>query len=525
MRFVFDGRAWFALTAACLLAGCAHPIKVKERWRLGPSQAVDLTEASATWQMLRRGDLVSQEDLVAYNEAVRDSVVQVARNWSGDKVVTPVLETTAGPVSLSVDARAIREVSEIDHLVPADFVAIKRGLEETTIVDGLGASLVVRRRWNQLDPLVPKTGLWLPMTGLLDLDDPGRPVLLLLDSMNEPDFRSGPFTYPLAANYSAFLAKDLEERQRQFLRVPALFHYGDFEERMGIYRMSGFDPAKEVCVLVHGINSRPSTWNVTLNRLLAEEEIRDRYEFWLYGYPTGAPIPYLAVKFRESLQRMTEFRRVHGATDLDMTLVGHSMGGLLAKAATQRSGQENWSRVFTVPPSELNISPEHRELLERMMFFEPNPHVERVVFVATPHRGSRVAQKSVVRLAADLVEVPGQLIALSSTIVEESDRVLTPFGQRIAEEIPTSIHHLGFNSELTRTFSNIPLNDSVEYYSVIGRKKGSGKSLKTSTDGVVSYESAHIEGVVAEIVLDSPHGVHKTEKGAAAIARILKEAE
>lgn len=518
----FSGTAMVACVA--LLAGCANPVKVRESWKSSVTkQKLDLSVARESWISLKQGKISSFDDVDGYNLIVRDSVVQIAENWSADKSTVSTLNTVSGNVTVDVDASSIRRVEDIDHLIPADFIKIKRGLKEKTIIEGIGSSMVIRREHTEEDPLVPKKGLWSPVTVIMDFDRPDRPVLRFVEPDRNGEVSISGHSYPLAANYSAFLARDFEDRQRQIIDLPALLNYNKFEDQMGIYRMSAFDPGKKVCILIHGINSSPATWRVCLNGLYADREIREKYEFWVYGYPTGAPIPYLSLKLREAVEEMTEYRRNNGARNLNITVLGHSMGGLMAKALTQHSGRENWDAFFKVPPSELNLPDDQKELLEKMMFFEPNPYVDTVIFAATPHQGSDLAEKSIIQVISGLVDIPGQILFLSKDMIRQSQQFLTPLGQDVARELPTSLGHLGPSSVLSSVVAQIPLNPNVRYYSVIGNNSPEGTPLEKSSDNVVPYVSSHIEGVEWEKVVRSKHGVQYDEEGIAALIRALKD--
>ena len=52
------------------------------------------------------------------------------------------------------------------------------------------------------------------------------------------------------------------------------------------------------------------------------------------------------------------------------------------------SGTRFWDAFTDVPFEKIDVSPETRALIQRAVFFEPQPFVRRVVFIATPHRGS-----------------------------------------------------------------------------------------------------------------------------------------
>ena len=81
--------------------------------------------------------------------------------------------------------------------------------------------------------------------------------------------------------------------------------------------------------------------------------------------------------------------------------MGHSQGGLLTKMTVIDSGTRLWP--FTVPPEELDIDAETRELLTNALMIKPLPFVRRVVLIATPHRGSYQALGILGNLASWLV--------------------------------------------------------------------------------------------------------------------------
>lgn len=517
------GRMLLLATGLCLLVSCAHPVKINEKWggaALGGT--VDLQQASLTWNRLKSGEVVTAAEIESYNQTVRDSVRQIGRNWTSDEASLSALRTDQGQVHIEVDASTIRNAGEVNYLVPADYLKIKRGFEETVKVDGVGSAMVARRHKTPDDPMVPESGLWFPITAILDLDYVDRPVLRLFDPTRSSHLLFPERSFPLAANYSALVARDFQDRQLQILKIPGLLQYQKFEDRMGIRRISSFSPEKRVVVLVHGINSSPATWNETVNKMMADPYIRENCEFWTFGYPTGAPIPYLARAMRKSIREMWEFRQANGALYPDITLVGHSMGGLLSKAVTQSSGEENWRKVFNVSPEELDIPAERKAILQEMFYFEPNPHVKKVIFISTPHRGSDLAEKPVIKLVSDLVQMPNALVTLSSDIFKMGSEVLTPIGEEITRRNPSSIDQLRADSEFSMIFRSMPLCPDVRYYSIIGCTHPDRKPLMDSTDGVVPYSSAHIEGVQSEKVVKSDHGAHKTREGIAEIIRILK---
>ncbi|MDF1657926.1 MAG: alpha/beta hydrolase [Verrucomicrobiales bacterium] len=513
----------FGILLFCVTS-CSVPVKVRENWKTtGPSE-VPLNRAASVWNEISSGTMPDEERLELYNDAVRQSVVQVARNQVSPGRSLSLLQTTDGGVNLTVESINVPGMKLIEEVVPADFIRVKRGFESKTEIKGVGAALMVRKAWSESDPMIPKSGIWYPVTGVLNLDVPAAPVLKLYDPTDGSTILKSGTEFPLSVDYTATFARDFQERQFQFSTIPAMFRFEKFADRMGLYRVSALNEEKEVCILVHGIKSSPNTWHEALNKTFADEEIRERYEFWTFGYPSGAPIPYLATKLRDSMHEMLAFRQRRGAVNQKVTVVGHSMGGILAKAVTQEGGDSDWDKLFKVPIDALRVNSEDREILRNMVYYEPIGEVHRVIFCAVPHRGSKFAAKPGAKIVGDLIQVPKQIAQLTTDIVKQSGYALTPLGMEIAKHRVTSLDQLRPTSQVTVEYLYKPLNPSVEFYSVIGRKDSDpAKPPEETTDGVVAYSSSHISGVVSEkFIFDSPHGVHQTDQGIQEIIRILR---
>lgn len=511
-----------AVSLPLFLSACSLKVKVRDDWEKVFDRPIPLKESVGVWQSLRSGRDPGTSALEAYNKAVRDSVVQIA-GWDPSRDGGTVLKTDLGRLGLEVVPANLPPLSEIDEILPADSVRVQRGLRSEASVSGVGAPLIVRQKRSEGDPHIPETGLWFPVTAILNLDRPQSPVLELIDPTRRLSARPIPAPLPLSADYTAAFARDFHDRQFQFENLSALLRFEQFADRLGIYRVTSLDPAKEPCVFIHGINSSPSTWDETINRLYGDPAVRDRYEFWTFGYPTGAPIPYMASRFREGIKEMLAFRQSRGAGAQRVTIVGHSMGGLLAKSLTLSSGDEEWNRFFKVPIGELDVSEADREILRRMLYFEPIPEVKRVVFCSTPHRGAEIAEIPAAKLVGDLIEVPSHILRLSTEILTKSADALTPEGMEFTRNRLTSLDQLGSGAWNTIGFLNKPLNPSVTYHSVIGSNRGPDVPVGRTSDNIVPYSSSHLEGVASEkVVFRSKHSVHATDGGIEEIARILK---
>src|SRR5262249_52117042 len=104
-------------------------------------------------------------------------------------------------------------------------------------------------------------------------------------------------------------------------------------ERANLLLIRPYEPGKIPVVMVHGLASSPLAWIPMLNELLRNPVVQEKYQFLLYMYPTGVPIPIAAASLRESLINAKALYTRDGRTpDFDrMVLLGHSMGGILSR--------------------------------------------------------------------------------------------------------------------------------------------------------------------------------------------------
>ena len=165
-------------------------------------------------------------------------------------------------------------------------------------------------------------------------------------------------------------------------------------EPTGLALLRPYKRGKVPVLFIHGLWSSPWSWSHMIESLETDSALRDRYQFWTFGYSTGDPLPYSAVLLRSNLDDVRRKFDPEGSdrTFDEMVVVGHSMGGLLTKMMVQETGARLWQIVSDRPIDELAGDPADRELFRRALFYKPRPEVRRVVFIATPHRGSDVDQ-------------------------------------------------------------------------------------------------------------------------------------
>ena len=271
-------------------------------------------------------------------------------------------------------------------------------------------------------------------------------------------------------------------------------------------------------VLVHGTASSPARWAEMVNEVANDPKLFDRYELWLFMYNTGNPIAYSAMLLRDALSNTVAEIDPEGKDPglKQMIVMGHSQGGLLTKMTAIDSGMHLWP--FKVPPEELNVSAETKELVTHGLIIKPLPFVKRVIFVATPHRGSYQALGFLGGLASWLVNMPGRLAKLSVDVLTLQKQGVLLGG---VAGIPTSIDNMNPNNFFIKNLASIPVADGVVAHSIIA--VDSDGPLDEAGDGVVKYISAHIDGVASEKIVRSSHSVQGNPETIQEVKRILLE--
>jgi hypothetical protein len=206
-----------------------------------------------------------------------------------------------------------------------------------------------------------------------------------------------------------------------------------------------------------------------------------------------------------------------------MVLVGHSMGGLVSRMQTIDSGDEFWKIVSDQPPEKLKGPESDRMKLVSTLFFKPNESVKRVVTISTPHRGSEFANDYTRWLARKFIKLPqlvvstGQRLANENSDVIKNTQLLT---------VANAIDSLAPESPIFPVMLRAKRAPDVRYHNIVGVLENS--SLLTGRagrgDGVVDYESAHMDDVESELIVNADHtSIHMSGKAIFEVRRILIE--
>ena len=327
------------------------------------------------------------------------------------------------------------------------------------------------------------------------------------------------------------LEQDLTTPLAYMVKDPPLLNFvkytlspGTSTEMQGLYRFSPPDDDRIPVVLVHGLLSDTRTWLQMINTLMSDADIQRNYQFLGFSYSSGNPIFYSAWMLRDALKkeraRMVAEHRPTEKFDR-MVIIGHSMGGLLTRLVLSSSNDvvlECAADRGKFEKALAGLSPEERKRIDEIIHFEPLPFVRRAIFMATPHRGSQMAQTWFARWGASLVKIPKDIIKRNRAMLEAmfGDRVAATTGLYI-----TGIDNLNPDSGALKMLNLMPLSDRVIYHSVIGNTEGGG--IPGGSDGVVPYSSSHLDNVRSELVVKSGHSVQQTPLAIQEVRRILLE--
>lgn len=466
-----------------------------------------------------------------YNYAVQQAVTRLFHasqrmHGHGLREVPPV----AG-WRIRADASAMRLPADTPlpaELIPASSLAFS-GLRNTYRRDGFGAELVAVAEEGTARPRAPgparrdappfRETPFVATTVLMRFE--GRDLRELLatrsveiaifDPHRSSDAMLAGERVPLAANFTSGYGLWLARSgfARQALRT--LFGQAEGITAPQVYLLQPYDPSRRIVVMLHGLASSPEAWINVANEVLGDEALRQRYQIWQVYYPTNAPLALNLRRIRQALDATLAHFDPAGTAPAsqDITLIGHSMGGVLSRLLVSSSGD-----ALEQALAGQDVSPRLRRRLAPYLRFEPQPQVGRAIFIAAPHRGTPFAAGRAARWLAGMITLPLALLGDLADGLDDEPQAL---------QIPTSIDNLSDRDPFVRLVADLPIGPRLRYHSIIGNDTPA-LALAQSSDGVVPYASAHLAGAQSERVIESAHSVQEHPQAILEIRRILREA-
>lgn len=330
---------------------------------------------------------------------------------------------------------------------------------------------------------------------------------------------------PLETDLTVPLAYGLSDPnfRRANVATLGLLNPEGYQNHQGLYLLEPFDPDKIPVLMIHGLWSSLITWMEMFNDLRGDPSIRERYQFWFYAYPSGQPLMLTATQLRQSLKEVRERLdpNQNNQAMRQMVLVGHSMGGLVARLQTLESRDDYWKLVSDLPANEIT-GDEDIDRLRNAVFFHPNADVARVVTIASPHRGSNFANDATRWIGRQLINVPELFERTRHSLVVNHSELRN---QGLLE-IQTSIDSLSPMSPVLEIMQKSPEAEWTRYHNIVGVVADEGVLLRVAgqSDGVVTLDSAKLASAESELIVQADHvNIHRHPKTVMEVQRILLE--
>lgn len=445
-----------------------------------------------------------------YNKAVADLVVLMSGTGEGGLWNRPVTLTGAGrsyQMSFAGGSRyGAWDPGRFTRLVPASAVPSEFPASRHSNA-GIGAAMVGIHAPDPLPPFYPPDGIAAPVTAVVGFEA-FKATLTLLDPVRIHAIGNHEPGGVIAADPMAAL--DWYRKEPAWWNgLMGAIHVSKYMSDTGLYMLQPYDPRRIPLIFVHGLISTPQMWREVIHGIENDPSLRGRYQYWVFRYPTGNPPGYSALRLREELIKIGD----QHPDSPGYVLVGHSMGGIVSRMQAITVTRKSWDIIGSRKAETFFSIVKPGSVGDRATTYQANPKVSRLIFICTPHRGSKMAIGTFGELCKRLIALPADV----------SGPLLGTAGNAIAivsgapGRLPNSITGLSPESPTLKVVDSVPLN--IPHHSIIG-DRGRGDS-PDSSDGVVEYWSSHIPGADSERIVPGPHGSHAVPEAIDEMRRIL----
>jgi hypothetical protein len=400
---------------------------------------------------------------------------------------------------------------------------------------GVGLVMAAERAFSKqaTDQNYPREGIFRAVTVLathLHFDDQNQLQIQLTGYyLTDPKSVSfGKQSYPLQYDSATAYLLLLREARIDQAEWAALFDGNNSSYDYGIYSIAPLSGSKIPILMIHGLHSSPMIWLRLSHAIYADPELSAKYQIWHAFYPTGAPPFFNAMRLRAQVDELRARLQLQLAmpADLPMVLIGHSMGGIIAKTFIVEPEYRLWDQTFMRRPEKLPR--DHRDFMryQDVFIFKPRPYVQSVFFLDTPHHGAEMAESWYSRLASAWIRLPSIFSDLNRRVFKNlSYDLVTPQMKRyLKNDGPTSVDVLSPQHPVLREIAKLPYQKPV--YSIIGSTSTpfcyNEKSCAQLNDSVVPFFSAHQSQAQEQIIVLSEHNSYQSPDAIAFILQKLR---
>lgn len=376
---------------------------------------------------------------------------------------------------------------------------------------------------------------------------------------NTREVKIGHKNYPLSANFSAGYALWLAENQLQQVSILNMLDKNTATLPQ-LFMLNPYDPNQRVIIMIHGLASSPATWVNLTNNLFADPTLQENYQVWQIFYATNLPMLENRHQIRELISTAYTLTDPQGTNPAShhSVIIGHSMGGIMARMLvsdedllprlqelensdeiTQSQEPNNQSTPESMTPPKINerllrelLKNGHHDNLQSRLTLTALPQVDTAVFISAPFAGTDYAERWFTRFARRVVRLPLDITKTATNLIidggriDESELQSSFIGSLYLQNGPSQ---LSDRSEFMKLTKEISINDKVIYHTIMGDSSGSAEGLQGSlvgknlSDGIVPYDSSHLDGAMSETIITGGHNIHENPKTILQLRKILHE--
>lgn len=260
-------------------------------------------------------------------------------------------------------------------------------------------------------------------------------------------------------------------------------------------------------VLIHGLASNPGTWEPMLEAMIQDPTVLDATRIWLVTYPSSTPILVNRLRVSRALQ---EARAWHHLPEGPWrgVVIGHSLGGVLARQLAIDPKERLLTAAFRVPWSEMSMRPGDRADVEALLDFHPVFDCGTVISIAAPFYGAPGTVAWPARVLTSLqLRVTPELRSLRRVAQRNETNVAPELRESYLAGLLSSLTTLQPGQPVIRAAADTALPPPVRHVAIAGVGR---RTAGEDGDRVVTAKSALHPLADERLPVPGGHDVHRS---------------
>lgn len=475
------------------------------------------------------GSVCSQkpDSAEAIHDKALEGLLRVAGAGQGNDAQVLASQLDALGIDLIASPGFMTDVAADEVWFARDYATFR--VREPMRTPGLGVPLVIYKKPRPRDEVIPE--MFFPphwkfaATAVAKPGQPGsgRMTVEFVDPVQWGGVTVAGMARPLRRDLTTPLVHLLSHSGYRDKSRRGLFFPNRLGDEEGVMLTHPYRPGKIPFVVIHGMGCSPRIMADIACAVHADPVLRDRYQVMIVYYTTGDTILQDSAVIRRAFAAMRNYYDpAHADAAWDQSVVlGHSLGGPIARVLTSYSDDLFEKAIFTRPWNQITLSEPMRKAGEEAIFFEPIPEIKRAIHVASTMKGSRFADQVEARWLSRVIPRRRQLQEFHEEIVSNNGKdALQP---EYRDRPPSSIDNqspespfLAAAARLRQTPGLITHSVQADWFPFL--------PIHAKTDGLVSFDSSYIAEASSRLILPwQDHFCTHDPRTLAEIKRILQE--